>query len=87
MESTPVAKRDTKQVGKIWKQINDQMREWEEYSVTSLYGEATPSVEIGQLQKKFAKVNSNSYSFDFKLSNYRKTQDFCWRSLVRMELT
>ncbi len=55
MESS-LAKRDVKKVGKVWELISKQLQEWEEWSVSSLYGDATPTIEIGQLQKKFAKV-------------------------------
>jgi hypothetical protein len=49
-------KRDKKKVSQIWQQIYDQLRQWEEGSVSSLYGEQTQSIETGQLQKRFAKV-------------------------------
>ena len=58
MESS-VGKRDMNKVKEVYQQIQNQLRNWEEGSFSSLYGEATPSIEIGQLQKKFAKVVSS----------------------------
>lgn len=56
MESS-VVKRDTKKVNQIWQEIQRQLQGWKEgSSASSLYGEETPTVEIGVLQKNFAKV-------------------------------
>ena len=57
MESS-VVKRDKKKLNRIWREIHGQLQGWKEGSSTSsLYGEETPSVEIGMLQKNFAKVH------------------------------
>ena len=52
-----VNKRDGKKVAQVWSQIYNQLQEWETGSSRSLFGEDTPSMEIGNLQKRFAKVN------------------------------
>ena len=49
-------RRDNNKVAKVWSQIYNQLQEWEAGSSSSLYGEDTPSMEIGNLQKRFAKV-------------------------------
>ena len=51
-----VERRDNNKVAKVWSQIYNQLQEWEAGSSSSLYGEDTPSMEIGNLQKRFAKV-------------------------------
>ena len=54
-----MVKRDTKKVNQIWQDIHRQLQEWKEgSSASSLYGEETPSVGIGVLQKNFAKVST-----------------------------
>ena len=55
MEPT-VSKRNVGKVKQVWEQLHNQLQEWEEGSASSLYGEDTPTIEIGQLQKRFAKV-------------------------------
>ena len=56
MEATQ-EKRNTERVSHIWRQMLAQLCQWEEGSSSSLYGEETPSLEIGNLQKRFAKVS------------------------------
>lgn len=63
MESS-VVKRDKRKVNQIWQDIHRQLTEWKEgSSASSLYGEQTPSVEIGVLQKNFAKVRMRQLQF------------------------
>ena len=57
-----VPQRDVGQVKKIWRQIRAQLHDWDVGTITSgsLYAgessEASPSVEAGARQKRFAKV-------------------------------
>ena len=57
-----VPQRDVGQVKKIWRQIRAQLHDWDVGTMTSgsLYAgessEASPSVEAGARQKRFAKV-------------------------------
>lgn len=49
-------KRNKGKVEKIWQQMSRQLQEWKDGSASSLYGEDSPTIEIGHFQKKFAKV-------------------------------
>ena len=59
MEQT-VANRDKTQLRQLWQQMYTQLldyKAWETSSSSSLYGTgATPSLQVGQRQKKFAQV-------------------------------
>ena len=52
-----VAKRKKDKLEQVWRQLGNQLQDWVAGSVSSLYEEDTPSIEIGHFQKKFAKVD------------------------------
>jgi len=64
-----VAKRKKDKLEQVWKQLGDQLQDWVAGSTSSLY-EDTPSIEIGNFQKKFAKVRKLCQTNTHQVSLY-----------------